>query len=453
MKSINIQTRLTLWYLLVIFALLVFLSFSMYFILSRSYNQNFTLHTQLYKAQVISTDEVINVIGLDKIDFINYSSQSPLFSMGLKLDDRIIKTSDFTITTPTGLLTLKIDAAVFRSIPKSVDVYMYVVPSTVNTAGGYEFLVSTQETATQILSDFKRSMIIAGLATLVLAGLLGYFLTRKVLKPIHDITQTANDIGEVNLNRRIDVLNDDELGKLASTLNRMFERLEGAFNREKRFTADASHELRTPLAIIHGESTLALKKPRNQTEYRRALEVIAKETAHMSSVVDRLLFLARDTSMQQLCLENLDLQTLLIELSQDADVLAENKNIKITLSALPTPRINGDRVLIKELFLNLLDNAIRFTPAGGEVKISLDTVGHFVRVQIQDTGIGIPPDEITNIFKRFYRVNKAHPREESGVGLGLAICERIIELHKGKITVESEEGKGSLFSIYFPMME
>jgi len=172
-----------------------------------------------------------------------------------------------------------------------------------------------------VLANFRKIIFFTAGVTLVLAGILGFFLVKRMLKPIRNITQTAQDIEENNLSRRLDVWSNDELGKLAATLNQMFERLEQSFSREHQFTADVSHELRTPLAIAQGEATLSLQQERSAEEYRRTIETISRENANLSNIINRLLFLAQSDSGQTLPLEDIGLKSLLMELSSDAEIL------------------------------------------------------------------------------------------------------------------------------------
>jgi len=279
-------------------------------------------------------------------------------------------------------------------------------------------------------------------------------MASRVLKPVERIRQTAQEIGESDLSRRIEVDSEDELGRLASTLNQMIGRLETAFSRQRQFTADASHELRTPLAIVQAESTLALRKKRTQEDYRKSLELISQETAHMSAIVGKLLYLARtDAGKDQVNFERINLKELLTELSSDVEVLAREKGLEFKLAPLEDLTIEGDKVKLEQLFLNLLENAIRYTPRGGSISASVVREGKTAVIAIKDTGIGILKEHIPHIFERFYRVDKARSRAEGGAGLGLAICQHIAQVHSGKIEVESQVGKGSTFSAFLPLVE
>jgi signal transduction histidine kinase len=232
----------------------------------------------------------------------------------------------------------------------------------------------------------------------------------------------------------------------------MLKRLEDAFHREKQFTADASHELRTPLSVVQGEATLALTKDRNVDEYRKSIENIYQEAERMSSVLKKLLFLARHEDNKQLEFETINVEVLLDELISDIEILCEDKSIRCKLRVMDDLFVWGDRVSLRELFFNLIDNAVRYTPQGGEILVSLSKEDGDACVAVKDNGTGIPEEHLKHIFKRFYRVDKYRSRSESGSGLGLSICQRIAEIHGGTIKVESQVGKGSTFTVFLPLV-
>jgi signal transduction histidine kinase len=232
----------------------------------------------------------------------------------------------------------------------------------------------------------------------------------------------------------------------------MIGRLEKAFQRQKQFTSDASHELRTPLAVIEAESTLALQKERPSSDYRQSLESISQESKQMSSLIDQLLTLARaDAGKEQWNFAEVNLGNLITNLSTDIEVLCQEKGLSFQIGHTQDLVVKGDEARLRELFMNLLDNAIRYTPAPGTVSISLRREGQMAIVAITDTGVGIPAEDIPFIFERFYRVDKSRSRAEGGSGLGLAICQHIAEAHGGKIDVESQVGTGSTFSVWLPL--
>jgi signal transduction histidine kinase len=280
------------------------------------------------------------------------------------------------------------------------------------------------------------------------------FLATRTLKPFDHISAIAREIGGGDLSRRINIQSEDEMGRLAGTLNWMIGRLEEAFQKQRQFAADASHELRTPLAIIQAESSLALDKKRSQTEYRRSLELVSQEVAYMSEIIGKLLLLAReDAGSETAGFQEVNVRDLLSELSSDVETLAQEKGLAFSLGPMDSLTVKGDRLKLRQLFLNILDNAIRYTPSGGTVSGILVRKNGNVCVSISDTGIGIPTEDLPLIFERFYRVDKARSRSEGGMGLGLAIADSIARLHGGKIEVESQVGKGSTFHIILPMVD
>jgi signal transduction histidine kinase len=232
----------------------------------------------------------------------------------------------------------------------------------------------------------------------------------------------------------------------------MIERLEKAFKRQKQFTGDASHELRAPLAIIEAESTLTLQKKRSAAEYRRSLETITQEAKRMSMVIEQLLTLARaDAGEEQVSFEPVDLSALLANLGSDVAILCRDKGLDFQLDLKEGLVVSGDPVRLRVMFLNLLDNAIRYTPSGGTISLSLFSEGKLAGVTVSDTGVGIPPEDLPHVFERFYRVDKARSRAEGGSGLGLAIARHIAEIHGGKIEAQSQIGAGSTLRVWLPL--
>jgi heavy metal sensor kinase len=233
----------------------------------------------------------------------------------------------------------------------------------------------------------------------------------------------------------------------------MIERLEKAFKRQREFTGDASHELRTPLSVIKAESTLALRRVRPPEDYQATIRTIAEEAEHMSRIMDQLLVLARaDSGTEQITIEETELNGLLREVVTDIELLSRDKGLELKLLLNEPLIVKGDRGLLRRLFINLLDNAIRYTSKGGSVSVSTTMQERMALVSISDTGIGIPPEHLPRIFDRFYRADKARSRSEGGSGLGLAICKHIVEVHGGRIEVESREGQGSTFKVLIPLL-
>lgn len=290
----------------------------------------------------------------------------------------------------------------------------------------------------------------AGFLALALAG--GWFLASRALRPIERITRAASAISASNLSERIDVAQtESELGKLAKTLNEAFDRLEAAFERQTRFTADASHELRTPLSVMMSQAELALRKERTAPEYKEALETALKAAQRMKGVVDGLLTLARaDARELNLRRERVNLQAVVEETVNLLGPLALERKVALTASA-ERVELTGDPDRLREAVTNLVTNAIRYNREGGRVDVSLEGEEGRAVLTVADTGWGIPEKDRPHLFERFYRVDRARSREAGGTGLGLSITKWIVESHGGSIAFESREGEGTIFTVRLPL--
>jgi len=276
------------------------------------------------------------------------------------------------------------------------------------------------------------------------------------LKPVAEITSTAQDIAHgANLSRRIPIPEvQDEIGNLARTFNEMMNRLEKSFNQVRQFSSDASHELRTPLTVLKGQSELVLSKPRSKAEYQEVLSSNLEEINYMSSVLEDLLILSKgDEGKVSLEKEPVELGSIVEEVSRQGEIFADEKEVKIILAYLEPVTILGDAHRLKQMVWILLHNAVKFTPSGGEIKITLQDLDDTVYFTIRDNGIGIPEQDLPKIFDRFYRVDKARSRMDGGSGLGLSICKHIVDRHHGTVDVESKLGEGTKFKIRFPKYE
>ncbi len=298
-------------------------------------------------------------------------------------------------------------------------------------------------------------ILLISVPTLIfVAGLAGYFLAGKALKPIRDIATTTRHITAHNLDERITVeVARDDIGQLSQTINEMLDRLSQAFLKVTQFSADASHELRTPLTILRGEVEIGLRGDRSAAEYRDILVSNLEEIERMSKIVSDLLLLSRsDMGQEVLSRESVDLRELVQELINQLAMLAEQKNIVLTGDIRPVPLVLGDKLRLRQMAANLVANAIRYTSEGGRVNVRLEGVAEGVKLVVEDTGIGIPKADLPRIFDRFYRVDKARSREEGGSGLGLSIVKWIVDAHHGDITVESVVDEGTIFTVVLPFV-
>ena len=289
----------------------------------------------------------------------------------------------------------------------------------------------------------------------VLASLLGYWLSGRALAPVNRIIQSAEQIGPQNLSKRLEVPKAaDELQRLTITLNAMLERIESSVMRIRQFTANASHDLRTPLSLIRTHAELALRRTRSDAEYRESLGRILTVSEETTQLVESLLALARaDAGAGHLHFVEMDLSPVLNKIANQVEVLAHSKGLTFSVQFCgETLLVCGDAAALESLLLAVLDNAVKYTATGGSVRLrSMVAPGEAV-IEVADSGVGIASADLPRVFDRFYRADQARSREVAGSGLGLSIARWIAETHKGRIEVESEVGRGSQFRIVLPLV-
>ena len=289
---------------------------------------------------------------------------------------------------------------------------------------------------------------------IIFASLAGYWLSGRALAPVNEIIRTARSVGVRNLSGRLPVPPaNDELRRLSETLNDMLGRIEASVRRMTQFTADASHDLRTPIALIRTSAELALRRPRDEAEYRETLARILSTSEETTHLIENLLALARaDAGVADLRFEDLDLVPHVEKIASEAGILTAGKGIRFSqeLPAIPV-QVSANPAAIERLLFILLDNAVKYTPAGGEITMRLSNGAGNARLEIRDTGIGIDAKDMPHVFERFYRADQARSREPGGSGLGLAIAQWIVEMHRGSIEVDSELGRGSRFRVSLPI--
>ncbi len=298
-----------------------------------------------------------------------------------------------------------------------------------------------------VLRNLALSLLLLLPLTAVLTGLSGIFLAQLTLKPVNHMIETIHQIKAENLKLRLKIPDTkDEIEALAKTFNEMIIRLDDAFTSQKQFMGDISHELKTPLSILKGQLEVSLKKMRSPQEYEATMQSSLEEVNHLIGMVENLLTLARfDAKTAALQMEKVDLNLLIKNVLEAVEVLALQKHITIDLNGAHTGDMVGDKNQLKRLVLNILDNAIKYTPDGGKITIDLQQQKEFVQIDIADSGIGIPEVELPHIFDRFYRVDKS--RSSAGFGLGLSIAQSIAMAHGGKITARHNFPQGTVFAI------
>jgi heavy metal sensor kinase len=329
---------------------------------------------------------------------------------------------------------------------------------TLNAGGQTLTLVALESFERQeaLLEDIAQTFgVIVPIAILLAFGG-GYFLARKSLAPVVSMSAQAGRIGAANLHERLRVANErDELGLLAASFNQLLDRLAESMEQQRRFMADASHELRTPVAILRGEADVALSQPvRTPEDYRESLSILRDEARRLTELVENLFTLARaDAGQYPLTLRNRSLREVLEECVRATRTLAQAKRITISCHADGELPVAADEALLQRMLLNLIDNAIKYTPEGGSVDIHAARKGAEYSVVFADNGPGIPAELQPRVFERFFRANPARTHEESeagGAGLGLAIARWIAEAHHGSIELTRSTPAGTVFTVMLP---
>ena len=298
-----------------------------------------------------------------------------------------------------------------------------------------------------VLRNLSFSLLFLLPLTVILTGFSGIFLVQLTLKPVDQMIETIHQITAENLKLRLKIPGTkDEIESLAQTFNQMISRLDEAFTTQKQFMEDISHELKTPLSVLKGELEVTLKRIRSTQEYETALHSSLEEVNRIAGIVENLLTLARfDAKTTTLQAKPLDLDLLIKDTVEAIQVLAHQKQITLQFNSAHSVEILADKNQLKRLILNILDNAIKYTPPGGKISIDLRQQKDTADIDIIDTGIGIPERELPHIFDRFYRVDKS--RSSVGFGLGLSIAQSIAMAHGGKIEARANVPQGTIFTI------
>ncbi len=466
MKRLSIGVRLTLWYLLV-FAVAQFLfGFGMWFILRHS----------LYE---IADDELTNQLD-DLRHFLEAQKKDASIA---KLQEEV--TEAYVLEHSGDYLQIYVppEEWIYRASfmqkmsflppapdPSTEDSLRQPVYEDRQLAGrpfrfvsqniavhGRRFTVQTGvpiDDMAQTLALFRRYLVMFAPMILLAASGVGYGVSGRALAPVDALTRTARTISGSNLSRRLEPLHTgDELQRLSDTLNEMLSRIETAFLRITQFTADASHELRTPISLIRTEAEIALRKSRTEGEYRDALFHVLREAETTSSMVEKLLSLARsDSGQNTLEVRPVDLRETVRIAAGEWRAVAGSRALGFTETVTAGDlQVAGDKTALQQLLNILLDNAVKYTPGPGSIHLSAEERGDKAVLKVVDSGIGIAPEDQTRIFERFYRADQARSRELGGAGLGLAIALWIVRQHHGSIEVKSAPGKGSAFVVELPL--
>jgi heavy metal sensor kinase len=459
----SIRVRLTLWYLLAFGALLAGFSTYVYSALSQDLNRQFDvslLRTARSMANYFAEFVERKNVAAGARETVLELQLERLGTAIFREDELLAASAPDTVAAVASTNVLVASKAASRTSREPVFATdsrsgKRLVAVTAALDGvNYEIVVL--EPLAELRGQLARMgrIIFVGLpAALILAVGGGFLLARKSLQPVVTISEQAARISASNLDERLNIANPkDELGKLAGVINSLLSRLETSFRIMREFMADASHELRTPLAIIHGESEVSLSRDGTTSDYRGSLAVIHKQSNRMARIVSDMLALARaDAGKQQLMVEELYLNDLVEECCRAAQALAVPKGVQLTYESSEDVSFRGNEELLKRMAVNLLDNAINYTPSGGCVSVKLASEPARIRLIVTDTGIGIPPECVERVFDRFYRVDESRTRADGGSGLGLSIVKLAAESHQGSVDLISEVGHGSTFTVSLPL--
>ena len=463
--AFSIRTRLTFWYTTLLFvSLIAFGAIFSYSLLKifvyRMDNQiisiaDMMVHTAIGPSGQIFIPRDFDIM-LERYFGVRTAGS---YIQVLEPHGKIIAKSsnlDFSMTVPPPTYYAAIEGATTYEVVKTMGKYpLRVVTKPIILDGKLIAIVqvgSSFEGMDEIFHSLAYILISGILASVVVAGAVGWFLARKALKPVTEMTETARKITAENLDERIRAdVPQDELGRLAATMNEMIERLEKSFKQIRQFTGDASHELKTPLTILKGEIEMALRSKDDVQYMKEVLKSSLEEIDRMSYIVKSLLDLAKmDVEKGALAKEPVRLDKVLADRHEHFRRLAFDSAVQLDILENKPVTVLGDQVRLSQLVYNLIDNAIKYTHRGGRVELRLGQDGQTVFFSVKDTGVGISAEDLPFIFDRFYRVDKARTREVGGAGLGLSICKEIAEAHGGTLNAESVPGKGSTFTASLP---
>ena len=457
----SIRLRLTIWYVGLLAGLLIGFNLLVYSVLSIGLKAE-AERTIQGRAQVVSTfiqeenDPLFLLVsGLVTLPPIDVFSSPDVYVQIIWPDGSIVSRSD-----NLGGQQLPVDNQHIERVLKGVVVQEVTTVGTSRlllhseplSIGGRNIGVvqvgqSLQE-MDQILRFTAYLLAVSSVITVCVAAVIGFLLASSALRPIDQMTRAALEISRTsNLQQRLEVISQDELGRLAETFNEMLERLEVLFRTQERFVADVSHELRTPLTTIQGNVDLLQRGAAQDPEARQeTLEIIAEETGRMARLASDLLLLAQADAGIKLDLKPVELDTLLLEVYRQGRLMVDGQEIK--LGHEDQAIVLGDADRLRQLLLNLVDNAVKYTPAGEQIVLMLYREPEWTRVLVRDSGIGIPAKDLPHIFDRFYRVEESRSKGKTGTGLGLSIARWVAEAHGGNLTVESQEGEGTTFTLW-----
>ena len=465
----TVRARLTLWYVSLLAAILVAVLVMTYVLLARTLYERIDDSLNVF-IQIVATSLANDLAEGQQVDDAARSTASELASRSYLVaiyDDRgrllseAGREDDIVIALPPLDDIPSDGAAALITIVEADDLddrhRLALRRVTVPPGVAYVIVVgSSLEPTDEELGSLRGILSYVVPLSLIIAGLGGWFLARRSLSPVVAMAERARQIGVGSLNARLPVVNPrDELGRLAETFNALLSRLEGSVEQQRQFMADASHELRTPVTIARTAASVALQQPtRTEGDYRETLAIIEQETVRLSRIVDDLFTLTRaDAGTYPVRKTPIYLDELVDEVVRAARVVATTRNVSIVAECIHPAPFTGDEDLVRRLIVNVLDNAVRYSPPDGAVRVALDRAGDDYAVSVSDQGPGIAVEVQPRIFERFYRVDAARTHGgggDGGAGLGLALARWIAQAHGGDIVLATSSRLGSTFVITLP---
>ncbi|HVN21848.1 MAG TPA: heavy metal sensor histidine kinase [Dongiaceae bacterium] len=460
MKRLSIGVRLTLWYVM-IFALgeLIFgagmwliLRHNLYDLVDDELESQVEDLTNFLQAQ--KKDATLAKLREEVSESYGIEHSGDFLELYADTGDLIYRSNFMQSHESMSLTPDQINRPVFKTRHADRRHFRFIFQRL--TANDHVYIVAMGAPAddeVQTLQLFRSYLLMFAPMLLLVAAGVGNWMSRRALAPVDALVRTAREVSGTNLSGRLQKLETgDELQRLSDTLNEMLARIESTFRRVTEFTADASHELRTPVSLIRTEAELALRRSRTQGEYRESLQQILLESQRTTALIEQLLSLARaDSGRETVNLQPVKLRDFLRSVVPGWQSLARDRNLEFSTSIDDqTASVLADEILLRRLAEILLDNAFKYTAAGGSVTLGIEVSAETAVITVRDSGVGIPEEDQKRIFERFYRVDKARSRDQGGTGLGLAIAQWIVSQHHGTITVQSRPGEGSTFRVELP---
>ncbi|HKK44921.1 MAG TPA: ATP-binding protein [Balneolaceae bacterium] len=467
-QRLSISKKLAFWYGLSLFIMLSLFGYFLYETFHQSIHHNYDRHLRFEAEQLLpfihtkSDSLTINLTGYSRNEALKGGTQYGTYVRLYRADGkRIYKSPNFSDVKES--LGKKIPdnfeeysfSREWQSLPLRT-MYYPIKNKKDNVPVGWLEVSGFEWTLHAELNRFRQYIIVLIAISVLFSILGGYWLSRRALSPVASIIKAAKSITTSDMDRRIPVNYQvrDELTDLAETFNMMLNRLQKGFEREKRFTSDAAHELMTPLSSLRSEAEIVLRKPRDKKEYRDTIDDMLTETRRMSEMVHLLLQLSRVESNYTLQPETINISRIVEVVTTRQMETAEQKGINIEKDITPDLYVQAQGAYIEEIVTNLLENAFKYTPAGGRVELKLRRSSGKVVLHLKDTGIGFEEETKKHLFERFFRGNDTAVQDQPGSGLGLSVVKAIVDMYGGKIRAYSEgTDKGSTFVVELPLAD